>query len=89
MRAFGAVAGIGQAQQSPEIFDVVDTEAAAKFLFRSYGAPLNLLRKEKDVKDMREKRADLQQKAQQAQLDQMNSESGKNVAQAKQIQQGQ
>lgn len=88
MRAFQAVTGIAQAQQSPEIFDVMDMDGTVKLLFRSYGAPLNLLKKDADVKAIRDNRAKQQEQARQAQLDQMNSQSGKNDAQAQQIQQG-
>ena len=86
MRFFQSVAGIGQATQSPEIFDVIDMDATAKFLAKSYGAPLSLMRKDQDTKAIREQRAQAQQQAQQAQLDQMNSQSTKNMAQAQQVQ---
>jgi hypothetical protein len=82
MRAFQAVAGIGQAQQSPEVFDVIDMDGAVKFLFRSYGSPLNLLKKDQDVKAIRQQRQQAQQQAQQAEMDQMNSQSMKNMSQA-------
>lgn len=82
MRSFQAIAGLGQAQGSPEIFDVIDMDAAAKFLFKTYGSPLSLLKKDQDVKAVRQQRQQAQQAAQQAQLDQMNSQSTKNIAQA-------
>lgn len=86
MRAFQAIAGIGQAQQSPEIFDVIDLDSTAKFLFKTYGAPLSNLRKDQEVKAIRQQRAEAQAKAQQAQLDQMNSQANKNMAQANSLQ---
>ena len=88
MRGFQSLAALAQAQQSPEIFDVVNMDDAAKFLFRSYGAPLNLLNKDQDVKNVRVQRQRAQQEAQQAEIAKMNSESTKNMAQA-QAQQGQ
>lgn len=86
MRAFQSAAGL--AQLDPTAMDVINPDEAVKFLFRTYGAPLNLLRKEKDVKDIRKGREQQQQQAQQAQMDQMNSQSMKNMAQAGQAQQG-
>ncbi|MCV5968829.1 portal protein, partial [Lactococcus petauri] len=65
MRAFQSVAGLAQAQQSPEVFDVIDMDATTKFLFKTYGAPLNLLKKDQEVKAIREQRAQQQAQAQQ------------------------
>ena len=80
LRAFQASAGI--AQLDPASMDVINTDEAVKFLFKTYGAPLNNLRKQKDIDNMRQQRQQAQQAAQQAQLDQMNSQSTKNMAQA-------
>lgn len=84
MRALQASAGI--AQLDPASMDVINTDEAVKFLFRTYGAPLNNLRKQKDVDNLRAQRQQAQQAAQQAQLDQMNSQSTKNMAQAQSLQ---
>ena len=85
MRALQSLGVIAQLKQSPEIFDVVNQDDTAKFLFKTYGAPLALLNKDQDVQKIRAERADLQQKAQQAQLDQANSQALKNTAQAKAV----
>lgn len=83
MRAFQSAAGL--AQMAPTAMDVINPDESVKFLFKTYGAPLNLLRKDKEVKELRANREQQQQQAQQAQLDQMNSQSAKNVAQAEQV----
>lgn len=81
MRAFQSVAGLAQAQGTPEVFDVIDMDAATKFLFRSYGAPLQLLKKDQDVRNVRSQRQQMQQAAQQAEMDKVNSEAARNMAQ--------
>jgi hypothetical protein len=73
------------AQADPTIIDVLDLDATAKFIYKSYGAPLHLLHTEKETKDIKTKREQVQQAAQQAQMDQMNSQSTKNMAQAQAI----
>jgi hypothetical protein len=72
-------------QADPTIIDVLDLDETAKFIYKSYGAPLHLLHTEKETKDIKAKREQAQQAAQQAQLDQMNSQSQKNVAQAQAV----
>jgi hypothetical protein len=73
------------AQVDPTIVDVLDLDATAKFIYKSYGAPLNLLHTEKETKDIKAKREQAQQQAHQAQVDQMNSQSMKNQAQAQAV----
>lgn len=83
VRALQTVMGLAQAD--PTIMDVLDLDATAKFIYKSYGSPLHLLRKDKDTKDIRAKREQAQAQAQQAELDQMNSQSSKNMAEAQAI----
>lgn len=80
MRAF-QVAG-SMAQMDPTVMDLIDTDAHTKFIYKSYGAPLGLLRKEKDVKEIRIQKQQAQQAAQEAEMAKVNSEANKNNAQA-------
>ena len=82
-RAFQVVGGM--AQIDPSIIDIMDLDEHARYLYKSYGAPLHLLHTEKETKDIREQKQKVQQAGQQAQLDQMNSQSMKNMAQAKSV----
>lgn len=84
MRAFQNIMAI--AQVDPTIIDIIDPDKTGRFLFKTYGASLDNLRKESDVTKLRDQRANDQAQAQQAQLDQMNSQSSKNMAQAQQAQ---
>lgn len=86
LRAFQSAAGL--AQLDPTAMDVIDTDLAVKFLFKVYGSPLSTLRKDQDVAKLRQERQKQQQAAMQAQLDQANSQSAKNIAQADSLQQG-
>jgi hypothetical protein len=80
VRAFQVIAGM--AQLDPSVLDALDFDEFSKYISKSYGAPLHLLRTDKAVKELRAKKEQMQQQAQQAQLDQMNSQSTKNMAQA-------
>jgi len=84
LRAFQASAGL--AQMNPEALDVIDPDKAVKFLFKVFGSPLDLLRKDQETKSIREQRAQQQQAAMQAQIDQQSSQAAKNVAQAQSLQ---
>ncbi len=83
MRAFQVA--MTMAQVDPTAMDAVDVDKHLQFFYRAYGSPLELLRKETEKKAIRDQRAKAQAQAQQAQLDQMNSQSMKNVAQAEQV----
>lgn len=82
-RAFQTVAGM--AQLDPAIVDILNLDEHARYIYKSLGAPLHLLNTEKETQDARAQKQKLQQQAQQAQLDQANTQSMKNVAQAKAI----
>lgn len=82
-RALSIVSGI--AQVDPNILDILNLDEHARYLYKSLGAPLHLLNSEKETKDIRTQKQQAQAQAQQAQLDQMNSQSMKNVAQAKAV----
>ena len=66
--------------------DVVNTDEVVKFLFKTYGSPLHLLRKEQEVKQIRESRAQQQQAATSAEMANIDSQTAKNMAQAQQLQ---
>jgi hypothetical protein len=78
-RAFQSASGI--AQFNPASLDIIDPDATLKFLFKTYGSPLHLLREDKAVEDIRSSRAEQQQAAQEAELAKVNSEAAKNNAQ--------
>lgn len=82
-RAFQIAAGL--AQVAPEAIDILNLDEHVKYVYKSYGAPLHLLRKDKEVKDIRASRAQAQQQAQQAEIDQMSSQAMKNTAQAQAV----
>lgn len=84
LRAFQVITSL--AQIDPTVMDYVDMSKHAKFFYKNFGSNLDLLRKDQEVKQLQEQRAQAQAQAQQAQLDQMNSQSMKNVAQAEQVQ---
>jgi hypothetical protein len=78
-RAFASVTPI--TQFNPATLDILNPDATFKFLMKTYGAPLHLLREEKEVEDIRTSRAEQQQAAQEAELNKMNSEAAVNMAQ--------
>lgn len=80
LRAFQVIGSI--AQIDPNVVDLLDTDAHTRYIYKSYGAPLHLLRKEKETKDIRAAKQQVQQQAQQAQLAKLDSEANKNNAQA-------
>jgi hypothetical protein len=86
MRAFQSVGGL--AQLDPSVIDILDMDKTARFLFKTYGAPLENLRKDAELVKIRKARAEQQQAQSQAELANVNSESAKNISQAqgKQIQ---
>lgn len=72
---------MGMASVDPSVMDIIDVDKHTKFFYRSYGASLDLLRDEETVKEIREQRAQAQAEAQQAEIDNVNSQSAKNIAQ--------
>lgn len=84
LRAFQASAGV--AELDPTSMDVVNTDEVVKFLFKTYGSPLHLLRKEQEVKQIRESRAQQQQAATSSEMANIDSQTAKNMAQAQQLQ---
>ena len=83
VRAIQTVSGF--AQIDPSAMDIINFDEHVRYLYKSFGAPLHLLKTQKETDDVRAQKQKQQQQAQQAQLDQANSQSLKNVAQAKAV----
>lgn len=68
---------LATAEASPEVMDNVDFDAATRIGGESIGVPAEIIRKQKDVKKIREARVQAQQQAQeQAQQQQMQMQAG-------------
>lgn len=80
IRALQTVAGVAGIDQN--VNDLVNGDDTVRFIYRSYGAPLHLLKTEKQLKDYRTAKAQTQAQAQEAELAKVNSEATRNNAQA-------
>lgn len=80
LRAFAAASQVATVQ--PSSMDYFNGDEAVKFLMKTFGAPLYILRKEADVAKLREQQAMQQQMMEQQQNLLAATEAQKNLAQA-------
>lgn len=80
IRALQTVAGLAAIDENAR--DLVNSDDTVRFVYRAYGAPLHLLKTEKQLKDYRTAKADAQAAAAEAEMAKVNSEASRNNAQA-------
>jgi hypothetical protein len=71
-RALAAISGIAQAQ--PQIIDYINGDNAVKYIFNAFGVPQSIINDNKDVKAVRDARAQAQQQQMQMQQQQHEAE---------------
>lgn len=72
----------GMAEAFPEIMDNFEPDGIARYLAGIYGTPTEVMRKEQDMKGMREQRAQQQQEMQQTMLEQEQAKTAETAAKA-------